>query len=215
MTNANVILDDVSKTTITPTEILDSADRINADFLDFEEVRSTEIEYEGLTGGTLAANDTLRSIQVTYGNPVTDSINRWKDAGRMIEFNRQEIIDFANAEISVHHPGFYYPGDNATDQWSRFSDAYRLITKNKEYIIEKSYVDMVAQYPSLTVPSEPQVEEILASLSKHFRWTCSKVAQFTLVSCCKSISALTELPSSTSTAKSKQLSMPLNRHLVT
>ena len=153
LTNANVILDDVSKTTITPTEILDSADRINADFLDFEEVRSTEIEYEGLTGGTLAANDTLRSIQVTYGNPVTDSINRWKDAGRMIEFNRQEIIDFANAEISVHHPGFYYPGDNTTDQWSRFSDAYRLITKNKEYIIEKSYVDMVAQYPSLTIPS--------------------------------------------------------------
>lgn len=153
LTNANVILDDISKTTITPAEILDSSDRINADFLDFEEVRSTEIEYEGLTGGTLAVNDELRSIQVTYGNPVTDSLNRWKDAGRMIGFNRQEIIDFANAEIAVEHPGFYYPGDNVTDQFSRYADSYRLITKNKEYIIAKSYADMVTEYPSLVIPS--------------------------------------------------------------
>jgi len=153
LTNQNQILDDVSKTTITPVEILDSSDRINADFLDFEEVRSTEIEYEDLTGGTLAVGDKLRSIQVTYGNPVTDSLNRWKDAGRMIEFNRQEIVDFANAEISVEHPAFYYPGDNQTDQFSRFADSYRLIAKNKEYIIAKSYADMVVEYPLLTIPS--------------------------------------------------------------
>ena len=152
LTNTNVILDDVSKTTITPTEILDSTDRINADFLDFEEVRSTEIQYENLTGGTISEGDVLRSITVTYGNPVTDSLNRWKDAGRMIEFNRQEIIDFANAEIAVEHPAFYYPGDNQTDQWSRFADSYRLIAKNQDYIMEKSYADMIAEYPSLVVP---------------------------------------------------------------
>ena len=153
LTNTNVILDDISKTTITPTEILDSTDRINADFLDFEEVRSTEIQYEGLTGGTLAAGDTLRSITVTYGNPVTDALNRWYDAANRIAANKQEIIDFANAQIAVGHPDFYYPGDNQTDQYSRFADAYRLITLNKDYIKAKSYDDMVAEYPSLVIPN--------------------------------------------------------------
>ena len=57
LTNANVIVDDISKTTITPTLIDDADQRINADFLDFEEVRSPEIEYENLTGGTLAAGE--------------------------------------------------------------------------------------------------------------------------------------------------------------
>ena len=153
LTNANVILDDISKTTITPTLIDDADQRINADFLDFEEVRSTEIEYENLTGGTLAAGDELRSITFEYGNTVTDSKNRWKDAGRMIALNKDEIVDFANAEIAVEHPGFYYPGDNATDAWSRYADAYRLIQKNKHYIQAKSYALMTAEYPSLTVPS--------------------------------------------------------------
>ena len=153
LNNQNVILDDISKTTITPTQIADAAQRINADFLDFEEVRSTEIEYENLTGGTLAANDVLRSITFEYGNTVTDSKNRFKDAGRMISLNKDEIVDYANAEIAVEHPGFYYPGDNETDAWSRYADAYRLIQKNKAYIQAKAYALMVAEYPSLTVPS--------------------------------------------------------------
>ena len=71
----------------------------------------------------------------------------------MISLNKDEIVDFANAEIAVEHPGFYYPGDNATDAWSRYADAYRLIQKNKEYIQAKSYALMTAEYPSLTVPS--------------------------------------------------------------
>jgi len=154
LTNANVIVDDISKTTITPTELSDADQRINADFLDFEQVRSTEIEYENLTGGTIAADDVLRSITFEYGNTVTNSKNRWKDAGRMIGLNRDEIVDFANAEIAVEHPGFYYPGDNTTDQWSRYADAYRLIQKNREYIIAKAYVLMTAEYPALSVPSE-------------------------------------------------------------
>ncbi|AOV61558.1 virion structural protein [Synechococcus phage S-WAM1] len=153
LTNQNVILDDISKTTITPVEILNSDDRVNADFLDFEEVRSTEIEYENLTGGTIAVGDVIRSITVTYGNPVTDALNRWFDAANRIAANKQEIVDFANAEIAVQHPGFYYPGDNQTDQFSRYADAYRLIHRNKDYIIAKSYEDMTVQYPSLPIPS--------------------------------------------------------------
>ena len=54
LTNQNVILDNIAETTITPTTLTDADNRINADFLDFEEVRSTEIEYENLTGGVIA-----------------------------------------------------------------------------------------------------------------------------------------------------------------
>ena len=153
LTNQNVILDDISKTTITPTLIDDPAQRINADFLDFEEVRSTEIEYQNLTGGTLSENDIIRSIRINYGNPVTDALNRWFDASNLILANKQEIVDFANAEIAIQHPGFYYPGDNQTDQWSRYADSYRLIQLNKDYIVAQSYQDMTVEYPTLPIPS--------------------------------------------------------------
>ena len=155
LTNQNVILDNIAETTITPTTLTDPDNRINADFLDFEEVRSTEIEYENLTGGVIAANDMLRSITFEYGNQVTNAKNRWQDGGRMIALNKDEIVDFANAQIAVEHPGFYYPGDNMTDAWSRYADAYRLIIRNIDYIANKAYALMVAQYPSLTIPSGP------------------------------------------------------------
>jgi len=154
LTNQNVILDNISETTITPVLLNDRSQRINADFLDFEEVRSTEIEYENLTGGALAENDTIRSITIEYGNTVTDALNRWYDASNLILANKQEIVDFANAEIAVQHPGFYYPGDNQTDQFSRYADAYRLIALNKDYIVAQSYEDMVVQYPTLPIPSD-------------------------------------------------------------
>ena len=156
LTNQNVILDNIAETTITPTTLTDPDNRINADFLDFEEVRSTEIEYENLTGGVIAANDMLRSITFEYGNQVTNAKNRWQDGGRMIALNKDEIVDFANAQIAVEHPGFYYPGDNMTDAWSRYADAYRLIIRNIDYIANKAYALMVAQYPSLTIPSGPK-----------------------------------------------------------
>ncbi|UNH61325.1 baseplate wedge initiator [Synechococcus phage S-SZBM1] len=154
LTNQNIILDNISETTITPVLLTDPGTRINADFLDFEEVRSTEIEYENLTGGTLAVNDTIRSVTIDYGNVVTDSLNRWYDASNLILANKQEIVDFANAEIAVQHPGFFYPGDNQTDQFSRYADAYRLIQLNKDYIVAQSYQDMVVEYPTLPIPSD-------------------------------------------------------------
>ena len=40
LSNQNIILDNISQTTITPTTLTDAADRINADFLDYESVRS-------------------------------------------------------------------------------------------------------------------------------------------------------------------------------
>ena len=98
----------------------------------------------------------LRSITFEYGNQVTNAKNRWQDGGRMIALNKDEIVDFANAQIAVEHPGFYYPGDNMTDAWSRYADAYRLIIRNIDYIANKAYALMVAQYPSLTIPSGPK-----------------------------------------------------------
>lgn len=158
LTNQNVILDDVSKTTITPVLINDAQQRINADFLDFEEVRSTEVEFENLTGGSLSEGDIIRSVRVNYGNVVTDALNRWFDASNLIAANKQEIVDFANAEIAVQHPGFFYPGDNETDQWSRYADSYRLIQLNKDYIIAQAYQDMTVEYPTLPIPSSAKCQ---------------------------------------------------------
>ena len=53
--NPNVILDDISQSSITPTELYDSSQRINADFLNFEQVRTTEaVSYTHLTLPTKA-----------------------------------------------------------------------------------------------------------------------------------------------------------------
>ena len=43
ITNPNIILDDISKSSITPTELYNDEERINADFLDFEEVRALKL----------------------------------------------------------------------------------------------------------------------------------------------------------------------------
>ena len=156
ITNPNVILDNISQSSITPTEIYDSANRINADFLDFEEVRNTEVEYTQLAGGNFQEGDIVINNRASYGNPVSVfhgvAANRFKDASAMILGNKQQIIDFAEAEIAVRHPRFYFPGDVITNSWSRYSDAYRLIQRNKEYIANKAYDEMMTQYTSLTVP---------------------------------------------------------------
>jgi len=158
LTNPNVILDDISKSSITPTELYDASERINADFLDFEEIRSTEIVYTNLANGTFEEGDTIINKEVDYGNATSvyhgGAANRFKDSSRMILGNKQEIIDFGEAEIAVWHPGFYFPGDVITNSWSRFSDAYRLIQRNKLYIAARAYDEMITQYPSLSVPDE-------------------------------------------------------------
>ena len=153
ITNPNVVLDDISKSTITPTELYNADNRINADFLDFEDVRSSEVVMTDLTGGQFSEGELIRNKKVDYINEVTTAISRYYDAGNRIIDNRQEIIDFAEAQITVDHPGFYYPGAQQTDQWGRFRDAYRLIIKNKDLIVNYTYELMIAQFPSLVVPN--------------------------------------------------------------
>ncbi len=156
ITNPNVIIDNISQSSITPTELYDTANRINADFLDFEEVRNTEVQYTQLAGGTFDEGDTVINNRANYGNPTSvfhgAATNRFKDASAMILGNKDQIVDFAEAEIAVKHPRFYFPGDVITNSWSRYSDAYRLIQKNKSYIANKAYDEMMTQYTSLTVP---------------------------------------------------------------
>ena len=156
ITNPNVIIDNISQSSITPTDLYDSSNRINADFLDFEEVRNTEVQYTQLSGGAFSEGDTVINNRTNYGNPVSVfhgvATNRFKDASAMILGNKDQIVDFAEAEIAVKHPRFYFPGDIITNSWSRYSDAYRLIQKNKSYIANKAYDEMMTQYTSLTVP---------------------------------------------------------------
>jgi len=162
----NVLLDDISKSSITPVELLDSDSRINANFLDFEEVRSSEITYTDLSSGVFSEGDTVRNIKVNYNNPILGSsygvaANRHADASFMIAGNKDEIVDFATAEIAVMHPDFYYPGASQTDGRSRYRDAYRLIQKNKEYIVAKAFYDMTQQYPSLVIPNSTKCKRDL------------------------------------------------------
>ena len=95
--NPNVILDDISQSSITPTEINNSDERINADFLDFEQVRTTEVTYSQVTGGNFTLGEVIRNKKVFYGNPISvfhaNAANRFLDAKRNISNNKQEIIN--------------------------------------------------------------------------------------------------------------------------
>ena len=157
ITNPNVILDNISQSSITPTELYNDDERINADFLDFEEVRSTEVTYTDLTGGTLAEDDKIKNRRVYYGNPTSayhgTAGSRFYDAANRIRDNKQQLIDWGDAEIVVEHPDFYYPGDVQTNEWSRFADAHRFIQKNRLYIAAKAYDDMKTQFPLFTDPN--------------------------------------------------------------
>ena len=174
LSNQNIILDNIAETTITPTTLTNAADRINADFLDYEEVRSTEIEYNNLSGGALANDDVMRSVNVTYGNTTDDALNRYKDAARSIRNNKQEIIDYATSQIAIDYPDFYYTGEAETAPWGRFRDGYRLIQKNKAWIVAKAYQDMVVQYPGSTIPSATKCKRdigyMIDALSRDTGW---------------------------------------------
>ena len=168
ITNPNVILDNISQSSITPTELYNDDERINADFLDFEEVRSTEVTYTNLTGGTITQGDAIKNRRVYYNNPVSayhgTAGNRFYDAATRIRANKQELIDFAEAQIAVDHPDFYFPGDIQTNEWSRYSDAYRFVVLNKDYIAAKAYDDMITQYPSVVVPDPAKCKRDLGHL---------------------------------------------------
>lgn len=89
-------------------------------------------------------------------DPATSTIvsaNRHRDAANLIESNKQEIIDRANAQISIDYPDFYYPNDPQTTSRSRYKDAYRLIQQNRQEIIDDSFAEIAIVHPNFINPN--------------------------------------------------------------
>jgi hypothetical protein len=73
-----------------------------------------------------------------------DEQYRYFDSYRLIQQNRQEIIDRSIGEISLEYAqydNFYFPGDTEENARSRFYDAYRLIQKNKDEIVGTAFTN--------------------------------------------------------------------------
>lgn len=83
---------------------------------------------------------------------------RYFDAKELIIANRQEIIDRANAEISIQYPDFYYPNDPQTTATSRYKDAYRLIQLNRQEIINGAFTQIAITHPTFTNPNSAKCQ---------------------------------------------------------
>ena len=69
-TNPNVIIDDISKTSVAPAELYNTDELINDDFLNFEEVRSTELVFDNqnIPGLLWETGDEIKSKEISYLN---------------------------------------------------------------------------------------------------------------------------------------------------
>jgi hypothetical protein len=75
-----------------------------------------------------------------------DEQYRFFDSYRLIQQNRQEIVDRSIGEIAVGYDAydeFFFPGDAEENQRSRYYDAYRLIQLNKDVIVGLAFTDAV------------------------------------------------------------------------
>jgi len=110
------------------------------------------------SGITLPIRNT--GIWTTSGVSTIVSANRHRDASALISANKQEIVDRANAEISVLFPDFYYPNDPQTTDKSRFKDSYRLIQQNRREIIDRAAAEIAVQHPDFSYPGDPQTTAV-------------------------------------------------------
>ena len=83
------------------------------------------------------------------------SANRHRDGANLINANKFEIIDRANAEISLQHPDFYYPNDPQTNGYSRYRDAYRLIMTNRKELVDRGAAHIAVEHPDFVYPGDP------------------------------------------------------------
>ena len=86
------------------------------------------------------------------------SANRHRDGANLINANKFEIIDRANAEISLQYPDFYYPNDPQTNGYSRYRDAYRLIQLNRQEIIDDAFAEIAIQHPNFVNPNSAKCQ---------------------------------------------------------
>lgn len=86
------------------------------------------------------------------------SANRHRDGADLINANKFEIIDKANAEISLQYPDFYYPNEPQTNGYSRYRDAYRLIISNRKELVDRGAAQIAVEYPDFVYPLDPADE---------------------------------------------------------
>jgi len=90
-----------------------------------------------------------------------DEQYRYFDSYRLIQQNRQEVIDRSIGEIAVGYDDydtFFFPGDTEENERSRYYDAYRLIQKNKDVIVGLAFTDAVNN-PAFNAFNFGQVED--------------------------------------------------------
>jgi len=90
-----------------------------------------------------------------------DEQYRYFDSYRLIQQNRQELIDRSIGSIAQGYDAydtFYFPGDLEENARSRFYDAYRMIQLNKDVIVGLAFTDAVNN-PLFSAFNFPQVEE--------------------------------------------------------
>jgi len=101
----------------------------------------------GIATVTVGLGTTTVLPLVNSGFDERDNIRyRFFDSYRLIQNNKQEIIDRSIGEIAVEYDNydtFFFPGDDEENERSRFYDAYRLIQKNKDVIVGLAFTDAV------------------------------------------------------------------------
>jgi hypothetical protein len=124
------------------------------------DVQHTVDNLVGILTNTLAAGSIVSLPtrnegiwSVTSENSTVIAANRHRDASNLIQANRQEIIDRANAEIAVQYPDFYYPNDPQTTPTSRYKDSYRLIQLNRQEIIDGAFAEIAIIHPTFVNPN--------------------------------------------------------------
>jgi hypothetical protein len=78
---------------------------------------------------------------------------RFFDSYRLIQQNKQEIVDRSIGEIAVGYDAyntFYFPGDTEENARSRFYDSYRLIQKNRSVIVGTAWTNTYNVYPGIS-----------------------------------------------------------------
>jgi len=90
-----------------------------------------------------------------------DEQYRYFDSYRLIQQNRQEVIDRSIGSIAQGYDAydaFYFPGDVQSNSRSRYYDAYRMIQLNKDVIVGLAFTDAVNN-PLFSSFNFAQVEE--------------------------------------------------------
>ena len=86
-----------------------------------------------------------------------DEQYRYFDSYRLIQQNRQEVIDRSIGEIAVGYDDydtFFFPGDTEENERSRYYDAYRLIQKNKDVIVSVAWTNAQIAYPGISTTEQ-------------------------------------------------------------